>query len=54
MLIRYNMGQKMYGIYSNGSGIMGYGKLSYYQAEKRYKFKISEVDERVKGGKITE
>lgn len=33
---------------------MGYGKLPYYRAEKRYKFKISVVDERVKGGKSEE
>ncbi len=30
------------------------GKLPYYRAGKRYKFKISEVDEWLKAGKITE
>lgn len=30
------------------------GKLPYYKAGKRYKFKISEVDEYVRSGKITE
>ena len=30
------------------------GKLPYYRAGKRYKFKISEIDEWVKQGKITE
>ena len=30
------------------------GKLPYYRAGKRYKFKISEVDEWLKSGKITE
>ena len=31
-----------------------YGKLPYYKAGKRYKFKISEVDEWLREGKITE
>lgn len=30
------------------------GKLPFYRAGKRYKFKISEVDEWVRNGKITE
>ena len=30
------------------------GKLPFYTAGKRYKFKISEVDEWVRTGKITE
>jgi excisionase family DNA binding protein len=30
------------------------GKLPYYKAGKRYKFKISEVDEWLRKGKITE
>ena len=30
------------------------GKLPFYKAGKRYKFKISEVDEWVRTGKITE
>ena len=30
------------------------GKLPYYRAGKRYKFKISEIDDYVRGGKITE
>lgn len=30
------------------------GKLHYYRAGKRYKFRISEVDEWLKAGKITE
>ena len=30
------------------------GKLPFYKAGKRYKFKISEVDEWVREGKITE
>lgn len=30
------------------------GKLPYYRAGKRYKFKISEVDEWLKSGKIAE
>lgn len=30
------------------------GKLPYYRAGKRYKFKISEVDEWLRAGKITE
>ena len=30
------------------------GKLPYYRAGKRYKFKISEVDEWLREGKITE
>ena len=30
------------------------GKLPFYNAGKRYKFKISEVDEWVRTGKITE
>ena len=30
------------------------GKLPYYRAGKRYKFKIYEIDEWVKQGKITE
>lgn len=30
------------------------GKLPVYRAGKRYKFKISEVDEWVRGGKIKE
>ncbi len=30
------------------------GKLPFYRAGKRYKFKISEIDEWVKEGKITE
>lgn len=30
------------------------GKLPYYRAGKRYKFKISEVDTWLKAGKITE
>ena len=30
------------------------GKLPFYRAGKRYKFKISEVDEWLRSGKITE
>lgn len=30
------------------------GKLPFYRAGKRYKFKISEVDEWLRNGKITE
>ena len=30
------------------------GKLPFYRAGKRYKFKISEVDEWLRGGKITD
>lgn len=30
------------------------GKLPFYRAGKRYKFKLSEVDEWVREGKITE
>ena len=30
------------------------GKLPFYRAGKRYKFKISEVDEWLKSGRITE
>ena len=30
------------------------GKLPYYRAGKRYKFKISEVDEWLRDGKITD
>ena len=30
------------------------GKLTFYKSGKRYKFKISEVDEWVRTGKITE
>ncbi len=30
------------------------GKLPFYRAGKRYKFKISEVDEWVRNGKISE
>ena len=30
------------------------GKLTFYRAGKRYKFKISEVDEWLRSGKITE
>lgn len=30
------------------------GKLPYYRAGKRYKFKISEVDEWLRNGKISE
>lgn len=30
------------------------GKLPYYKAGKRYKFKVSEVDDYVRNGKISE
>ena len=33
---------------------MKHGKLPFYRAGKRYKFKISEVDEWLRSGKITE